>query len=193
MQITELTVTLMDVAPEVSRKIEFPADMPLDRVHLTLQAGFGWHNAHLYQFCIGEPYQYGGARWVDPGFVDGDNEQPSDKTSLAQAIAKAGAAGLTYLYDFGDDWEHRIEPGATRDGVAGEAYPRLTGITGTCPPEDIGGPPGYEAFVAAMGDPKHPDHEEYRDWYGDTFDPGAPDTETLQALVRRLAKRWRYR
>lgn len=26
------------------------------------------------------------------------------------------------------------------------------------PPEDVGGPPGYDEFLAALADPRHPDH-----------------------------------
>jgi Plasmid pRiA4b ORF-3-like protein len=45
-----------------------------------------------------------------------------------------------------------------------------------CPPEDVGGPPGYEAFLEALADPKHPEHPEHRDlkeWIGGSFDPTA--------------------
>lgn len=65
---------------------------------------------------------------------------------------------MTYLYDFGDDWKHRLELGATSEPDPGQLYPRLTNIAGACPPEDIGGPPGYEMFAATMADPKHPEH-----------------------------------
>jgi len=154
MQIIKITVTLRDVAPKVIRTLEVPADIPLDRLHETLQAAFGWHNAHLYQFCIGEPYQWGAERWVMPDFVDSPEDLPADKTTFAQALAKAGDAGLTYLYDFGDDWEHEIEVVLSAAGDPAKTYPRLTEITGNCPPEDIGGPPGYEMFVQVMASPK---------------------------------------
>ena len=40
-----------------------------------------------------------------------------------------------------------------------------------CPPEDCGGVGGYEDFCDAMSDPNHPEHEQYKEWYGDEFDP----------------------
>lgn len=116
---------------------------------------------------------------------------PADKTTLSQAIAKAGASGLTYLYDFGDDWIHSIKVGGTTDAEPGQNYPRLTDITGTCPPEDIGGPPGYEMFAEAMANPKHPEHNELKDWYGGAFDPTKPDIDQLRSQVLKLARRWK--
>ena len=40
-----------------------------------------------------------------------------------------------------------------------------------CPPEDVGSPPGYEEFLAAMADPKHREHRELKKWIGGSFEP----------------------
>ncbi len=191
MNIIELKVTLEYIEPAVTRTLQVPTNIRLDRLHLTIQAAMGWHNAHLYQFCIGEPYQWGAERWVAPDFVDSPEDLPADKSTLDQVAAKASEAGLTYLYDFGDDWEHRLELGETSKPEPGQLYPRLTDITGTCPPEDIGGPPGYEMFVAAMADPKHPEHADLKAWYGGTFNPNTPASDELTFEVLKLAKRWK--
>ncbi len=45
-----IKVSLAHVAPEVTRRIAVPLTMKLDRLHLTLQAAFGWTNTHLYAF-----------------------------------------------------------------------------------------------------------------------------------------------
>jgi hypothetical protein len=34
-------------------------------------------------------------------------------------------------------------------------YPRLTEVSGRCPPEDCGGPWGYAELIEAIKDPKH--------------------------------------
>ncbi len=44
-----LKVTLDDVEPKVLRRIEVPADIKLDRLHLVLQAALGWTNSHLFE------------------------------------------------------------------------------------------------------------------------------------------------
>jgi len=192
MQITELTITLLYTEPKVIRKIEVPLIMTLEDLHTTLQAGFGWQHAHLYQFCIGEPYQMGALRWVTPAFVDTPEDRPADGTTLAEALAKAGKSGLTYLYDFGDDWQHKIKASAPKENDQAQSYPRLTNIQNTCPPEDIGGPPGFDMFKEAMADPKHPEHKELKDWFGKKFDPTKPNTRSLNADVAKIAERLKY-
>ena len=74
-----------------------------------------------------------------------------NQATLAELIEDTGARTLSYLYDFGDSWEHKIKIGKVGDPVPGELYPRLTDIAGRCPPEDVGGFPGYEEFLEAIG------------------------------------------
>jgi hypothetical protein len=38
--------------------------------------------------------------------------------------------------------------------------------TGRCPPEDVGGPWGYQAFREALADPAHERHAELAEWWG---------------------------
>jgi hypothetical protein len=40
-----------------------------------------------------------------------------------------------------------------------------------CPPEDCGGPWGYEEFLAAIANPDHEEHEEWLEWAGGEFNP----------------------
>ena len=58
----------------------------------------------------------------------------------------------------------------------------LTGRN-ACPPEDVGGVPGYIEFLDAIIDPAHEGHHRLLDWCGGSFDPAAFD---LQELNERL-------
>ena len=59
------------------------------------------------------------------------------------------------------------------------------------PPEDIGGPPGYEEFLAAINDPDHERYEEFAEWFGENgFDSSTVETEMINAELARLSKRW---
>jgi len=89
--------------------------------------------------------------------------------------------------------DHQIKIGKFSDPVPGELYPKLTDVAGTCPPEDVGGAPGYEEFLKAMADPKHPEHNELKEWYGHSFDPNIPQTDELKLDVLKLAKKWKPR
>ena len=187
MSIIEIKVTLEDVEPQVSRILQVPADIRLDRLHLTLQAAMGWTNSHLYLFEAGQ------TTWglPDPDF--GSEDLPANKHTLWDVIEDTGRKTIHYIYDFGDNWEHKIKIGKFSDPMPGELYPKLLEATGKCPPEDVGGSSGYEEFLAAMADPEHLDHEHLKDWYGDNFEPDQPETDELKLKVLKLAKRWKPR
>ena len=53
----------------------------------------------------------------------------------------------------------------------GGPYPRCIKGKRACPPEDCGGPWGYEEYVEAMADPAHPQHQEMVEWRGKDFNP----------------------
>lgn len=185
MTITRLKITLEGIEPLVSRTLEVPTDIRLDRLHLVIQAAMGWENSHLYEFMAGT------ARWSLPDPAFGKNTLPVTKASLADVVDAAGTAPIRYVYDFGDDWAHVIQVTTTGDPAPGDFYPRLLDITGRCPPEDVGGPPGYEHFLQAIGDKAHPEHENLTEWAGGSFDPDVPDADELRSDVFKLAKKWK--
>lgn len=43
-----IKASLAHVAPEVTRRVAVPLTIKLDRLHLTLQAAFGWTNQPRY-------------------------------------------------------------------------------------------------------------------------------------------------
>ena len=187
MSILRLTVVLEEVTPRVSRTLMVPADLRLDRLHLILQAAMGWENQHLYSFDAGRH------RWSLPDPHLGLDALPANKATLQEALTAAGNSPLRYTYDSGDDWRHRLTAELTDGPLPGQLYPRLVEVEGRCPPEDVGGPPGYEHFLEAIADPGHPDHDELTEWHDEPFDPSVPDTDTHQLEVLKLAKRWQPR
>lgn len=76
---------------------------------------------------------------------------------------------------------------ATRDDLV---YPRLIAARGACPPEDIGGPSGYDEFLAALADIEHEQHEDMLRWWGGEFDPLDAQTETISGRLAKRAKKW---
>ena len=138
-------------------------------------------------------FEAAGATWglTDPDF--GNDDLPANKTTLQELIEDTGVRTLMYLYDFGDSWEHKLRIGKMTEPAPGELYPRLTDIKGTCPPEDIGGVPGYYYFLEALADNNHPEHDELKEWHGEDFDPESPNADTLRRHVSQLAKRWKPR
>lgn len=183
--IARLKITLDDVVPEVRRRIEVPVSLRLDRLHLTIQAAMGWTNTHLFEIR---------ARDVGWGIPDPDwPNGPLDarKVRLIDVMEDTGAKTLHYIYDYGDNWQHTIKIERLVDAVPGVPYPRLIDASGRCPPEDVGGWPGYEEFLPAMADPKHERHAEMVEWTGfESFDPTIVHPEIIADELEALAKRW---
>jgi hypothetical protein len=149
--IARLKITLDEVRPAVLRRIEVPFDIRLDRLHLAIQAAMGWTNTHLYEIRARD------VGWSTP---DADADWSNDfldarKARLGDVLEDLGTKTLKYLYDFGDGWEHTIKIERLTDPEPGMVYPRLTEVSGRCPPEDCGGPWGYAELIEAIKDPKH--------------------------------------
>lgn len=162
----QLKVTLLNTKPPVWRRVLVDSSTTLFELHEVIQAAFGWWNCHLHEFEI-DRVQYGTS---DP---DWDFGPPTvdERTVQLSAVADEGSS-FHYTYDFGDDWRHKvtiekrvtIEPGTT--------VPACTGGRRACPPEDCGGPWGYQDLVAALaGDTSATDAR--LDYVGPNFDPAA--------------------
>ena len=54
---------------------------------------------------------------------------------------------------------------------------------------DGGGLPGFYAFLEALEDPKHHDHDELTGSYGGPFDPNALDEAKIRKRLVRLGPR----
>jgi hypothetical protein len=93
---------------------------------------------------------------------------------------------LIYEYDFGDGWEHDVVLETLAEAQPTVRYPRVIAGKRARPPEDVGGFPGYAEFLAAIGDPKHEEHNSMLEWSGGPFDPEAFD---LIAANDRVPKR----
>jgi hypothetical protein len=182
--IARLKITLDDVEPMVLRRIEVPLAIRLDRLHLVIQAAMGWTDSHLYEIRAGD------VGWGIPDPDWGDGPLDARKARLVDVLEDIGVKTMRYLYDFGDGWEHTIRIERIGPAETDTTYPRLIEATGRCPPEDVGGPPGYEEFLEAIADPLNERHAEMREWCGEHFDPNAVDMEAHASALATLARQW---
>lgn len=123
----------------------------------------GWTDSHLHEFDVA------GVRYgvPDPDRDDGDVRDEAGAV-LSRLVGEGGR--LDHTYDFGDGWEHRLTVRKVLPPEPGVRYPRCVRGRRACPPEDVGGPGGYEEFCEVMAAPAHPDHAERVEWYGEAFD-----------------------
>ncbi len=168
----EVKVLLAGTEPCVWRRLQVPGNANLNWLHSVIQVAMGWTNSHLHQFICGEHvYVDLSMEWEQ---YEGDPPLRDESHITLAEVAPQRRNAICYEYDFGDSWEHlvlveRVLPAArgalkTARCVAGER---------ACPPEDCGGIGGYEGFLAALKDRKHPEHRQMKEWIGGSFDAEA--------------------
>jgi hypothetical protein len=178
-RIFQLKIQLREVRPPVWRRVLAPGEVDLGELHAVLQTAMGWSNSHLHEFEVDDE-RYG---LPDPDWGEGVADE--SKVRLSR-VAREGSR-LRYLYDFGDGWDHEVTVEKVLDPQPGTRYPCCVAGRGACPPEDVGGPPGYEEFLAAVGDPGHAEHEYFTEWAGGGFDPAAFDSDATDKALERFA------
>ena len=179
--IYRLKITLQDVTPQVWRRVEVPTDLALGRLHRVIQIAFGWRDAHLHQFeGAAGGKRRGGSYTPRPRLKD---------TSLLAEVAPHDRSEFWYVYDFGDGWEHRVVVEQVLSTEPDTVYPRCVAGERTCPPEDCGGVPGYEALLNALRHAERPDSAELAEWVGDGFDPESFNLEATNVALSRMSRR----
>ena len=136
--------------PPVWRRIVIPGNFTFHDLHNTIQSAFGWWDEHLYQF---QRHPFDGGWTVKEPDDEDDNwgERPEDarETNVLSFIQHMGLEKFVYVYDFGDSWVHDITVEKI-DHDANLDHPVCLAGKGACPPEDCGGPWGYEELKEEM-------------------------------------------
>ncbi|MEW5869570.1 MAG: plasmid pRiA4b ORF-3 family protein [Chloroflexota bacterium] len=182
----QIKISLDDTHPPIWRRILAPANYTLFQLHEVIQTVMGWQNYHLHMFTIGD------AIYGDPADDEfGDLGTQNEKAFKLKKLFPAAGVKFKYEYDFGDSWEHTLRIEKILPAEKGQRYPQCVAGKRACPPEDVGGVWGYEGFLEALADPKHPEHDEYLEWAGGEFDPAAFDLEEVnQQLGRPASRNW---
>lgn len=169
----QIKVTLRHIRPPVWRRIVVDADATLANLHSILQTAFGWEDYHLHMFTAG------GMNYGIPSPDDWAPVRDERKVTLKQVLREP-KDGLMYEYDFGDSWEHSVVLEKVLSSPEGPT-PYCSGGRRACPPEDCGGPSGYAMFLDAITDAEHPEHLDYLQWVGGSFDAEACNPEEISA------------
>lgn len=175
-----LLVTLLEIEPAIWRRLQVPASITLRKLHKALQAAMGWTNSHLHEFVIGAE-SYGPTEpWAEP-----TPDVRSDRAVRLADVVTTPGMEFTYLYDFGDDWTHRIVVESMRPAAAAAYHALCLDGARACPPEDSGGSHGYAHLLSALADPDHEEHADLEGWAGD-FDPEAFDLGATNSRLRKI-------
>jgi hypothetical protein len=158
----ELKVTLLGIEPPIWRRIQAPSTIRLCCLHDVLQSVMGWCDSHLHQF------ERNGAYWGVPNddAFEGDIEVIDESGVRLDSILSTQGESMVYVYDLGDNWRHEI---VLERIVPSDTPTKPVCLDGQrhCPPEDVGGPHGYEEFLNVIFEPGHEQFDHYRRWAGE--------------------------
>ena len=134
----QMRVSIKGISPPIWRKLLVSSDTTLHELHLMIQAAFGWYNCHLYEFSDGYENYSRPDDWDEPDAGEID----STRVTLGDLNLSEGDK-LTYLYDFGDGWEHTVSVQKILAKDTSDRLPACIGGKRSAPPEDCGGVYGY--------------------------------------------------
>jgi hypothetical protein len=168
----ELKVSLELKNYKVWRSIIVPTHITFRSLHDILQIVFGWQSYHLHDFHV-----FNGDKPIVHLVCDQEPiEHPKDIPTIMDTSCKLSEyipryTRLKYTYDFGDQWQHTIEV-LNRIEDYTLNHPTCVEGEGKTPPEDVGGECGYEEFLEAISNRKHPEHKNMVEW---SFEQGYRD------------------
>ncbi len=185
----EFEVELTGMKPRIWRRFLVPKDATFLDLHQAIQDACGWLDYHLFNFYGKHPYGESIAGSPDDS---GMTEYPipdasQKKLSSYFGTDKGKKKSCGYIYDFGDDWQHKVK--LRKVVKLKDEFPRvLLAGARAFPPEDCGGTWGYESCVeiatgVAEADPgdtyAEEEIESRREWLGD-WDPEKFDLEAVK-------------
>jgi len=188
--VLQFKVSLLEVEPVVWRRIQISDLCSFWDLHVAIQDAMGWTDSHLHDFEMNHSIEKGKQHMGipdDDGFDDVYHTLPGWNYRVRDYLIINDQ--FIYSYDFGDGWKHRIEYEGLHEKQPGAKYPMCVAGARACPPEDVGGVPGYERFLEAITTPRHPERQSLLTWVGGNFDPEKFDPKTVK--FDSPSKRWK--
>ena len=183
-KIYQFKVSLLEIEPANWRRIQVPDCFTLKKLHDALQIVMGWQECHLHSFKVGRK-EYG---TPDPDYEDMDIEMLDEKKITLRQIVDQGTKEIGYEYDPDDSWRHLLVLERVLEPDDSVHYPICLEGERACPPEDVGGNPGFQTFLEALTDKKHPEHKSFKTWIGGHFNAASFDTNAVNRQLRHV--RW---
>jgi len=163
MKAYQFKIAIKNSHPPIWRRCIVPAGLTFSQLSMILNEIMGWSGYHLFEF---EFYHLQLRITEDDGEFE---EIGYDFYDFAEASATfineymEKQEWFTYIYDLGDDWQHRV----TIEKVITDYeynYPQVLKFKGACPMEDCGGIGGYYECLEILADKNHPEHDERSQW-----------------------------
>jgi hypothetical protein len=182
MPVYQLRITLREVDPPILRILQIKGNANLGKLHDYIQGAMGWQDYHLHEFKIkGKRYRAEELMYED---VD-ESDMRDERDYRLNKLLQEGDC-FEYVYDYGDYWEHEILVEKIVPAEEGVYYPICTYGERACPPEDCGGPGGYEELLKVLSEPDHEDYKHLSGWAGKDFDSEKFDAKKTDRMLRNI-------
>lgn len=178
-QVCQFKITLEGIRPTVWRRIQVPETYSFWDLHVAIQDVMGWKDYHLHEFKVPSPKN---GEKVRIGIPEGDFDRevlPGWEQKITDYFTQENMLAW-YVYDFGDNWEHKIELEKILPRDKNIRYPICIEGKRACPPEDCHGITGYYNLLKIIKDLGHEEYEETIKWLGGGFDPKHFDVEEIR-------------
>lgn len=186
MKAYQVKITVKGSHPPIWRRCIIPAGITFSQLAVLFNEIMGWKGYHLFAFqfhdlgiCVEE---------IDDDYADMDCDLEEATETLIDPYMEQ-VKWFTYCYDFGDDWEHRIDIESVITDCE-YTHPVVLKAKGACPFEDCGGIGGYYDFLEAICDPENAEHEGICGWAEATgymedgeYDPAYYDIKGINEML----------
>lgn len=166
-------IELDDLLPKVWREFQFHPDVTFHQLHQIIQVVMGWKNRHRYEFIVNER---GIGNFEESGVLDARQE-------IVKQHVNEEHPAFTYVYDFGDDWEHTVTLVQMNPAISDPAPYCLDGER-RCPPEDVGGVFEYRYCLDVLSTP-NPQRSQLLNWVEADYDPEYFSCEEVNSELQR--------
>ena len=135
--ILQLKITLQDSEPLIWRRLLVDGDMTFDELDEILQIAFGWNGNHKHEFVVKRRE----GKKVDSMYIrnlynDHSNADYNEFFEFLDDWLVEKKDWLIYCYDFGKNWEHKIELEDILEPVEEHTYPYCVKAVGGVPSEN---------------------------------------------------------
>ncbi len=158
-----LNVTIEGIT-HLNRVFSIPTDATFFLLHCAIQDMFAWESDHLYAFEIGSKRD---------ALEIGPSEPPYLLPVRLIDILGTTPKKFSYMYDFGDSWNHIITIKKIQKLDKPNPLPVAISGKGTPPPEDCGGVHGYYALKEGTHWMSEEDPEYWKEYFEKGFTPEA--------------------
>lgn len=154
---------------KVTRTVVLPANATLNQLHCLIEQSFGWKQFyHAHRFYLKQrnsgPYSENQTAFENPLCIaEFTDEELISETTVTIKEALTLPYDLWCEHDLGAGWMHKIT--LKKATVLPKRIWLILEAMGNCPPDDVGGPAGFEDFLMSINDANNPKREALVKWY----------------------------